>query len=133
MSPKIYAVIPGRRQRIRATRGPMVTNPESRGNCQLLDSGFARATARAPRNDVKSVLLRLAREALQQFLDLAVLLALAVGPFADHLLLGPHMRDQALNRLREVGHRSGGAAVVAAFLHGGAQALDGVLQVAAGP
>src|SRR3954468_15469943 len=80
----------------------------------------------------ESTLLGLACDALQQALDLAVLLALAVGPFADHLLLGAHMRDQALNGLREVGHRSSGAAVVAAFLHGGAQALDGVLQVAAG-
>jgi hypothetical protein len=31
MSPKNYAVIPGRRQPIRAKRGPMVMNPESRG------------------------------------------------------------------------------------------------------
>src|SRR4051794_30663824 len=78
------------------------------------------------------ILLRLPCEALQQLLDLAVLLALAVGPFADHLLLGAHMRDQALDRLREVGHRRRGAAIVAAFLHRGAQPLDRMLQVAAG-
>ena len=34
----------------------------------------------------------------EQLLDLAVLLALAVGPFADHLLLGAHVRDQRLDR-----------------------------------
>ena len=42
------------------------------------------------------------------------------------------MRHQALDRIRQVGHRRGGAAVVAAFLHRHAQSLDGVLQVAGG-
>ena len=60
-----------------------------------------------------SVLLGLARDPLQQFLDLAVLLALAVGPFADHLLFVPHMGDQTLNGFGEVGHRGRGAAVAA--------------------
>src|SRR4051795_4564209 len=78
------------------------------------------------------ILLRLPCQALQQFLDLAVLLALAVGPFADHLLLGAHMRDQAFDRLRKVGHRRRGAAVAAAFFDCSAQLVDRVLQIAAG-
>src|ERR1700743_1471059 len=79
-------------------------------------------------------LLRLAREALQQLLDLAVLLALAVGPFPDHLLLGAHMRDQTLDRFCEVGHRRGGAAAAAAaLLERGAQPVDRALQLAAPP
>src|SRR5579872_6968312 len=61
-------------------------------------------------------LLLLASEAFEQFLDLAVLFALAIGPFADHLLLGAHMRDQALNGFREIGHGGRGRAVGAAFL-----------------
>src|SRR5882672_965162 len=77
-----------------------------------------------------STLLGLERDALQQALDLAVLLALAVGPFADHLLLGAHMRDQALNGFGEIGHRRRSVAA-AAFLHRRAQAVEGVLQVAA--
>src|SRR3569833_604575 len=75
-------------------------------------------------------LLRLPGQALQQPLDFAALLALADGPFANHLLLGPHVADQSLDRLGEVGHRRGGAAV-AAFLHRGAQPLDGSRQFAA--
>src|ERR1700694_840418 len=59
--------------------------------------------------------LGLARDALQQALDLAVLLTLAVGPFADHLLLGAHMRDQPLNGFGEVGHRGRGASAPAAL------------------
>jgi hypothetical protein len=43
----IFSVIPGRRQRIRAPRGP-TTNPESRGRTRLLDSGFAPEEGRAP-------------------------------------------------------------------------------------
>src|ERR1700712_5572216 len=77
------------------------------------------------------ILLRLARDVLEQFLDLAVLLALAVGPFADHLLLGAHMRDQTLDRFGEVGHRRRGAAAAAAFLDYRAQAFHRVLQFAA--
>ncbi len=60
-------------------------------------------------------LLGLTRDVLEQLLDLAVLLALAVGPFADHLLFGPHMRDQTLNGFGEIGHRGGGAAARAAL------------------
>src|SRR5262249_43051203 len=66
----------------------------------------------------ESALLGLARDALEQALDFLVLLALAVGPFADHLLLGAHMRDQSLDRLCKIGHRGGGVAGGAAFLHG---------------
>src|SRR4030081_3187497 len=77
------------------------------------------------------ILFGLARDPLQQFLDLAVLLALAVGPFADHLLLVPHMRDQPLNGLGEVGHRRGGAAATAAFLQRRPQLRDGGLKFAA--
>src|ERR1700716_989981 len=65
-----------------------------------------------------SILLGLTCDPLQQFLDFAVLLALTVGPFADHLLLVPHMRNQTLNGFGEVGHGSGGAAVAAAFVPG---------------
>src|SRR6476646_7438258 len=60
-------------------------------------------------------LLRLTRDPLEYFLDLAVLLALAVGPFADHLLFGPHMRDQTLNGFGEVGHRGGSGTARAAL------------------
>src|SRR5260221_2164397 len=77
------------------------------------------------------VLLGLARDPLEQFLDFAVLLALAVGPFADHLLLGPHMCHQALNGFGEVGHRSCGAAAGAALFEGGPQPIDGSLKFAA--
>jgi len=42
-----HAVIPGRRQRIRAKRGPMVTNPESRGVQNVWIPGL-RARARIP-------------------------------------------------------------------------------------
>src|SRR3954452_12929908 len=77
-------------------------------------------------------LLGLTRDALQQAPDLAVLLALAVGPFADHLLLGPHMRDQRLDGFGEARHRRGSAAAAAAFRNHGAQALDDGLNLAAG-
>src|SRR3954447_9846487 len=77
-------------------------------------------------------LLGLTRDALQQAPDLAVLLALAVGPFADHLLLGPHMRDQRLDGFGEARHRRGGAAAGAAVLEHGAQPLDDGLKLAAG-
>src|SRR5262245_56285410 len=46
---------------------------------------------------VSLTFLRLAREAFEQALDLAVLLTLAVGPFPDHLLFGAHMRNQSLD------------------------------------
>src|SRR6266576_2147613 len=65
-----------------------------------------------------SILLGLTCDPLQQFLDFAVLLPLTVGPFANHLLLVPHMRDQTLNGFGEIGHGSGGAAFTAAFVHG---------------
>src|SRR5215469_10467814 len=70
------------------------------------------------------LLCRLLGEPLQEPLDLAVLLALAVGPFPDHLLLGAHMRDQPLNGLREIGHRRGGGAATAAFLDRDAQLVE---------
>src|SRR5947208_2847010 len=76
-------------------------------------------------------LFRLAGDAFQQSPDLAVLLALAVGPFADHLLLGPHVRDQRLDRLGEAGHRRGGAAAGGAFLEHEAQPVDRGLKLAA--
>src|ERR1700716_1149813 len=78
-------------------------------------------------------LLGLARDVLEQFLDLAVLLALAVGPFADHLLFGPHMRDQALDGFGEVGHRRGGAAAAAALFEARPQPLDRGMHLAAAP
>src|SRR5262249_61930616 len=78
------------------------------------------------------VLLGLAREAFEQPLDFAVLFALAVGPFPDHLLLGAHMRDQALDGVGKIGYCRYRAAVAAAFLDGCAQPLDCALQVAAG-
>src|SRR3954470_17750612 len=88
---------------------------------------------RRPRASAVSLtLLGLTRDALQQAPDLAVLLALAVGPFADHLLLGPHMRAQRLDGFGEARHRRGGAAAAAAFLEHGAQALDDGLKLAAG-
>src|ERR1700752_994292 len=65
-----------------------------------------------------STLLGLPREPLQQPLDLAVLLALAVGPFPDHLLLGAHMRDQSLNGLREIGHCGRGVAAAPTLTRG---------------
>src|ERR1700674_5453412 len=77
-------------------------------------------------------LLGLAGEALEQFLDLAVLLALAVGPFADHLLFGPHMRDQPLNGFGEIGHRGRGAAARTALFQRSPQPLDSCLKFAAG-
>src|SRR5450631_3499735 len=76
-------------------------------------------------------LLRLPGEALEQPLDFAILLALAIGPFADHLLLGAHMRDQSLDGLGEVGHGCRGVAV-AVVLDRGAQPLDRGRQLAAG-
>src|SRR5689334_3969255 len=60
-------------------------------------------------------LLALLGEAFEQPLDLAALLALAVSPFADHLLLGAHMRHQSLDGFGEVGHRRGVAAAAAFF------------------
>ena len=44
-------------------------------------------------------------------LHLAALRGLGVGPVADHLLLGAHVADQALDRLGEIGHRGGRGAV----------------------
>src|SRR6266700_1964837 len=76
-------------------------------------------------------LFRLARDAFQEAPDLAVLLALAVGPFANHLLLGPHVRDQRLDGFGETGHRRGGAAAGGAFLEHDAQPLDRGLELAA--
>src|SRR5580700_10857212 len=86
---------------------------------------------RYPLRSKTLTLLRLAGEPLQQSLDFAVLLALAVGPFADHLLLGPHMRDQALDGFGQIGHRPGGAAARDAFLQGQPQPLDRGLKLAA--
>src|SRR3954468_4348251 len=77
-------------------------------------------------------LLGLACDALQQTPDLSVLLALAVGPFADHLLLGAHVRDQCLDRFGKARHRRRGAAACAAFLEPRAQPLDRGLKLAAG-
>src|ERR1700722_20644797 len=94
---------------------------------------FLRANRYPPRLKTLSlIILRLARDPLEQLLDLAILLALAVGPFADHLLFGAHMRDQSLDGFGEIGHRSRRAAAAAAFLPGGAQFFDRVLQLAAG-
>src|SRR4029079_10637709 len=76
-------------------------------------------------------LLRLPRDPLQELLDLAVLFALAVGPFADHLLLGAHVRDQALDRFGEVGHRRRGIAAAAAFLGYGPKLFHHMLYFAA--
>src|SRR3981081_1464694 len=76
-------------------------------------------------------LLGLARDVLEQFPDLAILLALAVGPFADHLLFGPHMRHQALNGFGEIGHRSCGAAARATLFQGEPQPLDRALKFTA--
>src|SRR3954463_7184994 len=88
---------------------------------------------RRPRASAMSLtLLGLTRDALQQAPDLAGLLAPAVGPFTDHLLLGPHMRDQRLDGLGEARHRRGGATAAAAFLEHRAQALDDSLKLAAG-
>src|SRR5262245_15112555 len=78
-----------------------------------------------------SVLLWLACDSLKQALALLVLLALAVSPFADHLLLGAHMRDQPLDRLGKIGHRRGGVAVGAAFLHCLPQPVQRLLQAGA--
>src|SRR5882672_9937855 len=83
-------------------------------------------------SDLVSILLGLASDALEQFLDLAVLLALAVSPFADQLLLGPHMRDQALNGFGEIGHRRHGAAAAAALFEARPQTFDRGLKLAAG-
>src|SRR5215813_5255770 len=79
-----------------------------------------------------STLLGLPRQPLQQPLDLAVLLTLAVGPFPDHLLLSAHMRDQPLNGLREIGHRRGGGAATAAFLDRDTQLVECGGEVARG-
>src|SRR5437879_11834452 len=79
----------------------------------------------------RSALLRLLGDPLQQLLDLAVLLALAVGPFADHLLLGAHMRDQALDGLGAVGHRRRGVAAAAALFNHRAYPFPRLLPFAA--
>src|SRR5258708_7092181 len=76
-------------------------------------------------------LFRLARDAFQQAADLAVLLALAVGPFADHLLLGAHVRDQRLDRFGETGDRWGGAGAGGASREQGARRLARGLELAA--
>src|SRR5262249_52427455 len=78
-----------------------------------------------------SAFLLLAGEALKQALDLAVLLALAVRPFPDHLLLGAHMRNEPLDRFREVRHRRCRAAA-ATFLDGSAEPLDYGRELAGG-
>ena len=61
---------------------------------------------------------------------LAALLALAVGPFPDHLLLGAHMRNQPLDGFGEICHCRGGVAA-AAFLYRRAQPLQGAGEIAA--
>src|SRR6516165_4369220 len=90
--------------------------------------GCGRGPSASPR---VSALLMLAREALEQPLDLAVLLGLAVGPFPDHLLLGAHMRDQPLDRFGEIGHCRGRGAA-AAVLDRRAQPFERGLHVAGG-
>src|SRR5437016_11833263 len=53
------------------------------------------------------IVLRLfAGDALEQALHLAALRGLSVGPVADHLLLGAHMADKAVDRFGKVRHRS---------------------------
>src|SRR4029077_2412822 len=70
-------------------------------------------------------------ESLQEPLDLAILLALSVGPFPDHLLLGAHVRDEALNGFGQIGHRSRGAAACTAFFQRLPQPVDRGLQFTA--
>jgi hypothetical protein len=43
VEPEPAFVIPGRRQRIRAKRGPVSTNPESILTMVVMDAGFARS------------------------------------------------------------------------------------------
>ncbi len=50
----------------------------------------------------------LAHHDLQEPLDLALLLGLAVDPVADHLLLGAHVVHQALDGLGQIRHGGGG-------------------------
>ena len=57
-------------------------------------------------------------------LHLAALRGLRVGPVADHLLLGAHVADQAVDRLGEIGHRGGRGAVRAGLGDGFLQLVD---------
>ena len=45
---------------------------------------------------------------LQEHLHFALLLGLGLDPASDHLLLAPHVLDEALDALGEVGHGGGG-------------------------
>src|SRR5664279_4440924 len=65
-----------------------------------------------------------AQHAFEKFLDLALLLGLAVDPIADHLLLGAHVVHEALDRLGEIGHGIGGGLAGAGLVDGFAQTFD---------
>ena len=61
-----------------------------------------RASAMLSHGFAQIVLALLARDALQQPVGLARLRGLAVGPVADHLLLGAHVADEAVDGLGEI-------------------------------
>src|SRR5579859_4447048 len=78
-----------------------------------------------------SALLRLTGEAFEQSLDLPVLLALAVSPFADHLLLGAHVGHEALDGFGEARHGRRRRLAAAALFECRAQPVDRALKIAA--
>ena len=74
----------------------------------------------------------LAHQHFEQAADLALLLGLRLDPVADHLLLGAHVLDQALDRLGEIGHGGGRGLARAGFGDRLAQLLDRAAHLADG-
>src|SRR5688572_17055541 len=77
---------PVRRKEMRQTR-------ESRAHPDSLEAGCALDFGRV-----------LAGHAPEQELHFTILGRLGIRPVADHLLLGAHMADEAVNRLSEIRH-----------------------------
>ncbi len=63
---------------------------------------------------------------LQQPLDFALLVGLAVDPDADRLLLGAHVLHQCLDGFGQIGHRGGSDLAAASLIDRGTQALNRV-------
>src|SRR5262249_57896823 len=67
---------------------------------------------------------------LQEVLDLAVPLRLAIDPIPDRLLLKAHLRNQAVDCFGQIGHGGRGGFVSAGLAHRRADPLNRVSDVA---